>query len=267
MNGADTGDPGVRTGAVPELSIVVPCYRCATTIGASVDRLRAYLPSVAHGWEILLVDDGSGDGTPAALEALADGTRVRTLSLEANRGKGAAVAAGMRAARGRCRIFTDADLPYRLVTIERCVERVGAGHPAVFGNRRLPGSDESAQTLGRRTASVVVRGLVGVLLGRHDVDTQCGLKAFSGPLADILFPMLRVEGFLFDVELTLLLTRAGIELDFLPVTLAGSDASSVRLLRTGLRTVRESWQLWRGRRRRAEDWVALSRFAGSGAAT
>lgn len=267
MTGPGAGDPETHPEAAPELSIVVPCYRCAPTIGASVERLSAYLPSVTRDWEILLVDDGSGDGTADALEALADGAHVRAMSLDANRGKGAAVAAGMTAAQGRCRIFTDADLPYRLVTIERCMERVLAGHPAVFGNRRLPASDESAQTLGRRTASVVVRGLVGVLLGRHDVDTQCGLKAFSGPLADSLFPLLRVEGFLFDVELTLLLTRAGVELDFIPVTLAGSDVSSVRLLRTGVHTLRESWQLWRGRRRRAEEREALSRFAGPGPTT
>lgn len=267
MTGAGAGGPEVPAANVPEVSVVLPCYRCARTIGASVERLGAYLPSVTRDWEIVLVDDGSGDDTAEVLEALADGERVRTLCLDANRGKGAAVSAGMRAARGRCRIFTDADLPYHLVTIERCMERVRAGHPAVFGNRRLQASDESAQTLGRRSASLVVRGLVGMLLGRHDVDTQCGLKAFSGPLADSLFPLLRVEGFLFDVELTLLLTRAGIELDFLPVTLAGSDASSVRLLRTGVRTVRESWQLWRGRRRRAEEREALSRFATPGRPT
>ncbi len=261
MTEPDAQGPPDPASPIPELSVVVPCYRCAATIGASVGRMRAYLPTVSAEWEIVLVDDGSGDDTADVLETLADGVRVRALCLDRNRGKGAAVAAGMTSARGSCRIFTDADLPYRLETIERCVERVRAGSPAVFGNRRLPGSDERAQTLGRRAASVFVRGFVGILLGRHDVDTQCGLKAFSGPLADVLFPMLRVDGFLFDVELTLLLTRAGIALDFLPVTLVGSDASSVRLIGTGARTLSEAWQLWRGRRRRAEERQALSRFA------
>lgn len=246
---------------VPELSVVVPCYRCAGTIADSVSLLTTYLEGLEPAWEVVLVDDGSPDGTGEVLDGLADGRRVRTLRLARNRGKGAAVTHGMRHARGRCRVFTDADLPYRVDSLGACFERVRRGSHAAFGNRRIAGSDEHVQSLQRRLVSKAVRGAAGALLGRHDVDTQCGLKAFSGPLADALFPMLRVDGFLFDVELSLLLTRAGVRIDFVPVVLVNRDESSVRLIGTGARTLLEAWQVWRGRRRTVEEMRALEAFA------
>lgn len=228
-----------------DLSVVVPCFDCAETVGATIGTLTAYLDGTGMSWEVIMVDDGSHDGTGDVLDRHADSTRIRVIRLPRNRGKGQAVAAGMLQARGSCRIFTDADLPYSLDAIPLCVAGIQEGRAAVFGNRLLATSDSRVQPWVRRGLGRVVQSLVGVLLGRRDVDTQCGFKGFAGPVADIVFRDLRVDGFLFDVEVTLLLTRAGVGLDFVPVTLVNHDKSTIRLFPTGVRTLVEGLRVVR----------------------
>jgi len=238
---------------VPELSVVLPCYNCAAQVDRSISDLSAHLDARGGSWEIVLVDDGSTDGTGDVLRDRADETRVVVRSLPENQGKGRAVAEGMKQARGACRVFTDADLPYRLDAIDRCADEIlRRGRPAVFGNRLLTTSDASAQPPLRRWAGRIVRTAMGTLLGRRDVDTQCGLKAFSGPLADALFPMLQIDGFLFDAEATLLLTRAGVPISFVPVELGTQSSSTVHFARTGLMTLREAWRIRRIRGERPD---------------
>lgn len=240
----------MRGGAArPDVSVIIPCYRCGATLADSVDRLTSYLDTLSCSWEIVLVDDGSDDDTGDIVEARADGIRILPLRLPENHGKGKAVAVGMLRARGACRIFTDADLPYALDAIPRCVDKVRSGSPAVFGNRLLAGSDARAQPWIRKGLGRLVQTLVGSLLGRRDMDTQCGFKGFSGPLAEVLFADLRTDGFLFDVELALLLVRAGVELDFLPVVLENQGSSTVRILPTALRSLREGWGILSAARR------------------
>lgn len=253
--GADLASDAPRT----DLSVVVPCFQCRDTIGATLDRLTSYLDTLELTWDVVVVDDGSTDGTADVLRTVADGTRIRPVFLPRNRGKGAAVAAGMLRARGACRIFTDADLPYELNAVERCASRVRAGSPAVFGNRLLDGSDSTAHSRSRRALSGMVRRIVGVFLKRNDIDTQCGLKGFAAPLAEVLFSDLRTEGFLFDVEVAATLVEAGIELDFVPVILVNEGASTVHLIPTALRSLRETWGILRMRKTNAEKIRAVRR--------
>jgi len=229
------------------------------TVARCVAGLTSYLDSLPLSWEVVLVDDGSTDGTGDAIAAAADGARVVALRLPENRGKGGAVAEGMLRARGACRIFTDADLPYELDAIGRCVLRVRAGSAAVFGNRLLSESDAHVQPWLRKGLGRLVQSVVAFLIGRRDVDTQCGFKGFAGPVADVLFADMGTDGFLFDVEITLLLIRAGIELDFLHVVLVNQGTSTVRLLPTALRSLGEGWKIFRNRSGRSEKIEALKR--------
>lgn len=237
---------------MPDLSVVIPCYNSEEWIAQTISTVCRHLDERSGSWELILVDDGSTDDTGLILSNHADGVRIIAVSLERNRGKGRAVATGMARATGAARIFTDADLPYELDAIDRCADRLLAGRRAVFGNRLIDGSDGSAQSLLRRWAGAWVRSAMGTLLGRRDVDTQCGLKGFSGPLADALFPMIEIDGFLFDAEATLLLTRAGVPISFISVTLNDRDTSTIHFVRTGINTVREAWTLLRIRSKRRD---------------
>lgn len=246
---------------MPDLSVVIPCYNCEETIARTISLVCRHLDARPGSWELILVDDGSTDDTALILRNHADGERVIAVSLERNRGKGRAVTTGMVRATGTARVFTDADLPYELDAIDRCADRVLAGRRAVFGNRLVDGSDARAQPRLRRWVGAAVRAMIAALLGRRDVDTQCGLKGFSGPLADALFPLIQIDGFLFDAEATLLLTRAGVPISFIRVTLKDQDSSTVHFARTGITTVREAWTLFRIRSQR-RDLSAMRAAAG-----
>lgn len=242
-------------------SVVVPAYREASRIGETVARLREALAPLAEtgGYEIVVVDDGSGDGTGAAARAAgAD----RVIELPANRGKGAAVRAGMLAARGRTVAFTDADLAYPPGQLLDLLAKVEEGWDVVVGSRKHVGTTTLVRA--RRLRMLTSRAFNVltelVLLGQYR-DTQCGLKAFRGDIARLVFSRTRVDRFAFDVEVFHLAERYRLSLTEVPVTLANSATSSIRL---GLDAARMLADLWRIRR-----WAGRGAYdlAGEDAAT
>jgi len=211
------------------LSVVVPAYREPDRIGTTVRRIHDELADVAAdgGLEVVVVDDGSGDTTAdVALRADAD----QVVVLPRNRGKGAAVRAGVLASRGRVVLFTDADLAYDPPQLRRAMAAVEAGWDVVIGNRRHPDSRVARATGLRSLGSRVVNRLSAAVLLARPRDTQCGLKAFRGDVARALFARTRIDGFAFDIEVLHLVERAELSLGEVPVELDETGApSTVRL--------------------------------------
>lgn len=215
------------------LSVVLPSYRSADLAARSVGELAAYLPEISTSWEVILVDDGGGDLAGIDLPD----SRFRVLSFPANRGKGAAVRAGMLAATGRARVFTDIDLPFELESIgyARYLLQDRAFH-MVLGDRTLPQSSYRLHlSWKRRLASRVFSEFVGTLVTGGFFDTQCGFKGFRGDVADALFPLTRVDRFAFDVELIYLALKHSLECKRIPVRLRHNAGSSMRLVRDSAR--------------------------------
>ncbi|MDP8992924.1 MAG: glycosyltransferase [Actinomycetota bacterium] len=232
----------------PFFSVVIPAFREEASIAAAVERLRCGL-GMEGGGEIVVVDDGSPDRTSeAARGAGAD----QVLTLPVNRGKGAAVRAGMLAARGRSVAFTDADLAYSPAQLLRLLEEVEAGWDVVIGSRRHVDTTTLVRARRAREVSGRLFNLVSraVLLHRY-LDTQCGLKAFDSDVARVVFSRARVDGFAFDVEVLYLVQRYGLSLQEVPVELANPETSSVRVLRDAPLMVR--------------DLVRIRRWAAAGA--
>lgn len=214
--------------AAPTVSLVIPVYNGESFLAESLDRVRSYFEGTGIDAEIIVVDDGSTDRTS---EILADqrGGGIEVLRLPSNRGKFAALKEGMAHARGACRVFTDADLPYDLEAIPSMVELLtNGGFHIVVGDRTLAESElgvdqPSARQLSTRVFSFSVRLLVtGELF-----DTQVGLKAFRGDVASALFPLITDDGFAGDVELLYVALKYNLAIRRIPV----------RLLRTGPTTV------------------------------
>jgi glycosyltransferase involved in cell wall biosynthesis len=224
------------------LTVVVPAYMEGGRIGGTVRRLRDELDVVAAygGLEVLVVDDGSTDGTAA--EAEAAGAAV--LRHERNRGKGAAVRSGVLAARGRTVVFTDADLAYDPEQIPGLVELVEQGWDVVVGSRRH--TDTTTLVRARRLREIGGRAINlltrAVLLGQYR-DTQCGLKAFRSDVARLIFTHTRVDGFAFDVEVFHLVERYHLSLAEVPVRVENSARSTVRVARDALRLVRDLFRV------------------------
>jgi len=228
------------------LSVVVPAYQEEARIGEAVRRLRdALTPATGTSLEIVVVDDGSSDRTAA--EAIVAGARV--LRLPANRGKGAAVRAGVLASAGRCIAFTDADLAYPPEQVLSLLEEVESGWDVVVGSRRHPSSTDEAGARGLRTVSARLFNLLtaSVLLGQYR-DTQCGLKAFRSDAARLLFSRTRLDGFAFDVEVLHLVERYRLCLTEVPVTLVSAPGSTVSVARDALGMVRDLFRVrrWAG---------------------
>jgi glycosyltransferase involved in cell wall biosynthesis len=210
----------------PSLTVVVPAYQEEARIGPTVTRIREHLG--ARDYELIVVDDGSRDRTiEVATEAAAGDPRVRVLAQPRNRGKGAAVRAGMLAARGDRVLFSDADLATPIEELAKLEARMDRGADIAIASRALPDSDvRTRQHPGRemmgRTFNVIVRALV---LGGIK-DTQCGFKLFTRAAAQDVFGRATLDGFAFDVEV-LLLARGRWRIDEVPVVWHHVDESKV----------------------------------------
>ena len=213
------------------VSVVVPAYREEARIAGTVARIRRELDVFTGDLEIIVVDDGSPDGTAdAARRAGADQVVVQPQ----NHGKGAAVRAGVLAARGRTIAFTDADLAYSPHQLVAFVEAIEGGYDVAIGNRHHADTDTMVGTSSVRSfGSRVVNMATNLMLLGNYRDTQCGCKAFRGDAARIVVGAGSIDGFAFDIEVLHLVERYGLSMIELPVEVVNSDTSTVRALRDG----------------------------------
>ena len=224
------------------LTVVVPAYNEARRIATTVERLCRVTGTLEGGVEIVVVDDGSGDPTAA----VAAGAGARVVRLPVNRGKGAAVRAGMQEARGRTVVFIDADLAYPPAQVLDVLAAVEAGWDVAVGSRRHPASTDQAGMPWLRIVSGRAFNLLTatVLLGQYR-DTQCGLKGFRSDVAARLCRVTRLDGFAFDVEVLHLVERWRLSLTEVPVTLVAAPGSSVRVGPDAVRMVRDLFRVRR----------------------
>jgi glycosyltransferase involved in cell wall biosynthesis len=204
------------------LSVVVPVFNERNTVGEILRRMR--LVDLPIDREIVVIDDGSVDGTDKVLAALEDST-IRVVTHEINRGKGAAVRTGIAAARGDLVLIQDADLEYDPRDWPRLVAPVLQGKSKVVFGSRYIGEREAvsiARWLGDRSLAM----LATVLFNATISDIETGYKLIDREVLDSLD--LRADGFDFEPELTAQLVRRGHRVYEVPVAYAGRDADEGR---------------------------------------
>jgi Glycosyltransferases involved in cell wall biogenesis len=235
------------------LSVIVPAYNASGFIERStrelVDALERLGERLGVSWEVIVVDDGSDDATS---DAVIKHPQVFATRLARNAGKGAAVRAGMLAASGEVRIFTDADLPYGTASFPYVLDYIQRrGFHAVIGDRVLPGSEYGHATILRRLVSAVASFLFRTLVTGGMYDTQCGFKALRGDVADALFPLLTIDRFAFDVEIIYLLLKYNLDIKRIPVRQRCESPSTVHVVRDTARAIADILKLrWNWMRRR-----------------
>ena len=222
-----------------ELSIIVPAYNEAGRLPRTLTRMRDYFASrgfTTHELEILIVDDGSKDGTVQVAEQWArDWPSLRVISNGDNRGKGYSVRHGMLEARGRIALFTDADLSSPIEESEKLLAAINAGNDVAIGSRALDRSlIATHQSRLRELAGMIFNGFVRIFTGLPFSDTQCGFKAFVREPSRIVFEQQRIERFGFDPEILFLAKRHGLRTAEIPVRWAHDPATKVHMLRDSL---------------------------------
>jgi glycosyltransferase involved in cell wall biosynthesis len=214
----------------PDVSLVIPVHNGAGFITETVTSARDFLTDNCRNFEILVVDDGSSDRTAVEIQGI-PGNGVRLLRLSSNLGKFAALKHGMTEAKGSCRVFTDADLPYDLEAVPYIAHLVNErGHHLVVGDRTLRESTSlTDERVTRQLSSRVFSFCVRMAVTGGLFDTQCGIKGFSGEVADALFPLLTDNSFSGDVELLYIALKHNLSIRRIPVRLQRSSPSTVRL--------------------------------------
>src|SRR3954468_10801594 len=224
-------------------SIIIPCYNEEGRIGQTLRLTLDYLAANAPESELIVVNDGSTDGTGAIARERLKSANVTARLLEnfPNRGKGAAVQSGLLAARTPIGLFSDADLSTPLEEIPKLIEPIQNGEVDVaFGSRaldrRLIGNPQPwRREQGGRLFNLIVRLATGLPFW----DTQCGFKAFRLEPCRPILTNAHLDGFAFDVELLYLTHHAGLRLREIPVRWDHQEGSKVRFLHDSVRMLRE----------------------------
>jgi dolichyl-phosphate beta-glucosyltransferase len=233
------------------LSIVLPCLNEADRLPGTLAAYLAHFSPARAEVELVVVDDGSTDGTTAIADQIAAADpRVRVVRTTRNHGKGYAVRTGITAAQGGLVVFTDADGSYGPEQLERVVAALGRA-PVAIGARL--GDQAGAGPPLRRLASLVFNRVMRLLLGLSFHDTQCGLKGFRRGAAEAVFRRARVDGFAFDAEALLVARRLGLEVVEVPVVAEERQGSKVRVGGDALRMVADVWKVRRAAARGAYD--------------
>lgn len=230
------------------LSVVIPAYNEERRLPDTLAAVIGYLNRQSYGWEIIVADDGSVDGTAAAVRAAGAGEgNLRLLTLP-HRGKGAAVKQGMLAARGDYRFLCDADLSMPIEWLGRLLPGRAPAVDIAIGSREAAGARRIGEPKGRRLMGRVFNGVTRILATPGIADTQCGFKVFSGAAANTLFGLQTLDGFAFDAEILFLARRVGFSAAEVGIEWHYRSESKVRPLRDGWRTLRDLLAVrWRWR--------------------
>lgn len=218
------------------LSLVVPSYNEAERLPPSLARMREHLDASGEEYEVIVVDDGSSDGTAATAEHAAETwPQLRVLRLERNQGKGAATRAGMLAARGEHRAFSDADLSTPLEELARLRFHLEGDCQVAIASRAGDAQIEVHQALRRELMGKTYNRLLQLLVLPGIRDSQCGFKVFTAAAAEACFGPLKTLRFGFDAEVLLRARRHGWGIAEVPVRWRHVEASRVHPLRDASR--------------------------------
>lgn len=220
------------------LSIVIPAYNEESRISETIDHVRDYLNKNFMKFEIIVIDDGSSDGTSSIVnEQCARLTEIKLLRSMKNLGKGYSVKKGVLASEGNIILICDADLSAPIEEIEKLIPYLDNGFDIVIGSRGLRDSEIVIhQPWCREKMGRIFNVFVRALIFDGIKDTQCGFKLFTAESAREIFNKSRMNGFSYDVEILFISMIRGLKIKEVPIRWAHSPDSKIRPLEDSIKT-------------------------------
>lgn len=235
----------------PFLSVIIPSYNEQTNLKRNVlENVLTFLQKQDYDWELILSDDGSTDGTAQKLQEFAQThskENIRVL-LNVHAGKSPTVTAGMLAAKGEWRLFTDFDQSTPIQEVTRLIKH-SQNRDVVFGSREMAGAQRDKEPFHRHLMGWGFNTLVRILAVPGVLDTQCGFKMFSKKATETLFPRMYVYGGshrrkdaftgAFDVELLFLARKFNFKIQEVPISWKHHHSDRVSPIKDSLRMLRD----------------------------
>ena len=212
------------------ISVVMPAFNESRTIIESVSRCLETLDSLSIPYELIVVDDGSGDNTVTLLESI-ENQHLKVVKNFENLGKGASIINGWKKTSGEYVCFLDADLDIDCRGISHFYSRITAIDlpvDIVIGSKTHKDSSVT-YPFARRIQSRIFKLIVRVLFGLTIQDTQTGLKMFKKKVLQDCLPYVTTDGFAFDLELLVIAHERGFSVIEEPVNVKFNFTSSVKL--------------------------------------
>jgi dolichyl-phosphate beta-glucosyltransferase len=238
----------------PELSLVIPAYNERERLPRTLRAIRRYLSEQDRDAEVIVVDDGSDDGTAELASRRAERWPALRVLRTAHGGKGHAVRAGLLAARGRYVVFCDADLSMPITELHKLLPPDGADGAegmdgaVVIASREAPGARRYGEPLRRHLMGRAFNLLVRALALPGIEDSQCGFKCFRSDLARRLGAAQTLDGWGFDVELLYIARRWGYRVVEAPIEWHYAPSSRISPLRDAWHMTRDVWTVRRNAR-------------------
>ena len=225
----------------PEISIVIPAYNECARIESTLARVLACVDERHWDAEVLVIDDGSTDETPAIVQRwMRDHSRLHLVKNPGNRGKGYSVRNGLLQAAGNIVMFTDADLSAPMEEAERLFATLNEGADVAIGSRWLDKQRQTVhQPLYRRFFGRCFNWLTRKVMGLPFKDTQCGFKAFKRDAAQTIFRLQTIERWGFDPEILFIARKLSYKIVEVPVTWGHDERSRMSYLKDGMKMLEE----------------------------
>lgn len=214
------------------LSVIIPAYNEEKRLPATLKSIDRYLQKQNFKSEIIVVSDGSKDRTDEIVrEMTKEIPNLRLIAVPENHGKGWGVRKGMLEARGRYRLFMDADNSTSIDQVEKMWPEFENGYQVVIGSRDLKGAVlDPPQPLFRRFLGECFKILRKLIVGLWELeDTQCGFKGFTKEAAEEIFSKTKIDRWAFDVEVLVIAKKLGYRIKEIPVYWINDPHSKVKL--------------------------------------
>ena len=212
------------------LSVIVPAYNEEKLIKSTLIEIENFLSAQIYNYEIVVVDDSSKDKTFSIIERLrSDFKNLTVIKNDKNRGKGYSVRKGMLFAKGKFRLFMDADNSTSIDQFANFIPFLEDGCDIAIGNRALKNSKiKKRQPFRKELFGNIGNKLVRFFAVSKISDTQCGFKCFSSESAQNIFPKLTIDRWGFDIEILAIADQLGYKIKTVPVIWENREKTRVR---------------------------------------